>query len=162
MYHRTGALPSVRTGGGSRVFVPRLSRGNDRLGHRAPAGNERACALLVILVQAAGDRARHRIRGAAGSGPRCRGAPVCVPMAQQNIMRHTATVDRRGADPDVPPLARVILHAANLAAAVPELNGLIDLVTSDPPYIPDGTGLEPEAVGTIRRLRSGEDAMASR
>ena len=39
---------------------------------------------------------------------------------------------------------RVALHLADLATALPELDGAVDLVISNPPYIPDGAGVPPE------------------
>jgi release factor glutamine methyltransferase len=39
---------------------------------------------------------------------------------------------------------RVILHAADFAGAVPELDGTVDLVISNPPYIPVGAVVPPE------------------
>ncbi|HKB30078.1 MAG TPA: peptide chain release factor N(5)-glutamine methyltransferase [Streptosporangiaceae bacterium] len=39
---------------------------------------------------------------------------------------------------------RVALHPADLATALPELDGAVDLVISNPPYIPDGAGVPPE------------------
>lgn len=43
-----------------------------------------------------------------------------------------------------PPPKRVSLHLADLATALPELDGTVDLVISNPPYVPDGAGLPPE------------------
>jgi release factor glutamine methyltransferase len=39
---------------------------------------------------------------------------------------------------------RVVLHLDDLAAALPELDGCVDLVISNPPYIPDGAHVPPE------------------
>jgi release factor glutamine methyltransferase len=39
---------------------------------------------------------------------------------------------------------RVMLHAADFAAALWDLDGTVDLVISNPPYIPVGAGLPPE------------------
>ena len=39
---------------------------------------------------------------------------------------------------------RVTLHLADLAGALPELDGTVDLVISNPPYIPDGASVPPE------------------
>jgi len=39
---------------------------------------------------------------------------------------------------------RVILHAAEFAGALPELDGTVDLVISNPPYIPAGAVVPPE------------------
>ncbi len=42
------------------------------------------------------------------------------------------------------PAPRVVLHLADLASALPELDGAVDLVISNPPYIPDGSSVPPE------------------
>jgi len=42
------------------------------------------------------------------------------------------------------PVPRVELYLADLADALPELDGAVDLVISNPPYIPDGAGVAPE------------------
>jgi release factor glutamine methyltransferase len=39
---------------------------------------------------------------------------------------------------------RVTLHAADFASALSDLNGLVDLVVSNPPYIPAGAWVPPE------------------
>jgi release factor glutamine methyltransferase len=39
---------------------------------------------------------------------------------------------------------RVWLHSGDFAAALPELDGSVDLVVSNPPYIPFGAGVPPE------------------
>jgi release factor glutamine methyltransferase len=62
--------------------------------------------------------------------------PLARRWAKRNVLRcaeyapHTA--------------GRVILHAADFASAVPELNGTVDLVISNPPYIPVGATVPPE------------------
>jgi len=62
--------------------------------------------------------------------------PLARRWAKRNVLRcaeyapHTA--------------GRVILHAADFASAVPELNGTVDLVISNPPYIPVGAAVPPE------------------
>jgi release factor glutamine methyltransferase len=62
--------------------------------------------------------------------------PLARGWAKRNIVRcaeyapHTA--------------GRVILHAADFASAVPELYGTVDLVVSNPPYIPVGAAVPPE------------------
>jgi release factor glutamine methyltransferase len=38
----------------------------------------------------------------------------------------------------------VILHAADFAGALPELDGTVDLIISNPPYIPVGATVPPE------------------
>ncbi len=42
------------------------------------------------------------------------------------------------------PAPRVTLYLADLADALPGLDGTVDLVISNPPYIPDGAGVPPE------------------
>jgi release factor glutamine methyltransferase len=39
---------------------------------------------------------------------------------------------------------RVMLHAGDFATALPELDGAVDLVISNPPYIPSGSWVPPE------------------
>jgi release factor glutamine methyltransferase len=39
---------------------------------------------------------------------------------------------------------RVTLHAGDFATALPDLDGEVDLVISNPPYLPPGTPLDPE------------------
>ncbi len=62
--------------------------------------------------------------------------PVARGWAERNIARcagyapHTA--------------GRVILHAADFAKALPGLDGTVDLVVSNPPYIPVGAAVPPE------------------
>jgi release factor glutamine methyltransferase len=62
--------------------------------------------------------------------------PLARRWAKRNIVRcaqyapHTA--------------GRVILHAADFASGVPELDGTVDLVVSNPPYIPVGAVVPPE------------------
>lgn len=51
--------------------------------------------------------------------------------AERNVANHPAG-------------ARVRLYLADLATALPDLDGTVDLVISNPPYIPDGAGLPPE------------------
>jgi release factor glutamine methyltransferase len=62
--------------------------------------------------------------------------PLARSWAERNLARCAAAA---------PHLAgRVTLHAAEFAAALPELDGTVDLVISNPPYIPVGAGLPPE------------------
>jgi len=62
--------------------------------------------------------------------------PVAHGWAERNIARcagyapHTA--------------GRVLLHAADFAKALPDLDGAVDLVISNPPYIPVGAEVPPE------------------
>ncbi len=60
-----------------------------------------------------------------------------------------------------PAASRVTLHHADLASALPELDGAVDLVISNPPYIPDGSWVAPE-VGDYdppEALWSGPDGL---
>ena len=43
--------------------------------------------------------------------------------------------------------SRVSLHHVGLDGALPELDGTVDLVISNPPYIPDGSWVPPEVGG---------------
>ncbi len=56
---------------------------------------------------------------------------------------------------------RVILHAADFAAALADLNGSVDLVVSNPPYIPIGAALPPEVAeyDPATALWGGADGM---
>jgi release factor glutamine methyltransferase len=49
-----------------------------------------------------------------------------------------------GRAPDRAPGPHVVLHLGDLARALPEFDGAVDLVISNPPYIPDGAGVPPE------------------
>ncbi|MEV0337222.1 peptide chain release factor N(5)-glutamine methyltransferase [Nocardia sp. NPDC050717] len=65
----------------------------------------------------------------------------------------------RGADGDTP----ITLHAADVTdpALLSELSGRVDLVVSNPPYIPDGAVLEPEVADhdPHRALFGGPDGL---
>lgn len=67
--------------------------------------------------------------------------------------------DDRGADGDTP----ITLHAADVTdpALLSELSGRVDLVVSNPPYIPDGAVLEPEVAAhdPHRALFGGPDGL---
>jgi release factor glutamine methyltransferase len=59
--------------------------------------------------------------------------------AERNVSLFTGrSALGRAADP------HVVLHLCDLACALPELDGTVDLVISNPPYIPDGAGVPPE------------------
>jgi release factor glutamine methyltransferase len=62
------------------------------------------------------------------------------PRARQWAARNVAAV--AAAAPHT--AGRVILHAGDFAAALPGLDGTVDLVVSNPPYLPPGTPLDPE------------------
>jgi release factor glutamine methyltransferase len=62
------------------------------------------------------------------------------PLARQWAERNIVRCEKAG-----PHLAgRVILHDGDFAAALPELGGAVDLVISNPPYIPVGAWVPPE------------------
>jgi release factor glutamine methyltransferase len=56
---------------------------------------------------------------------------------------------------------RVTLHASEFAAALPELDGAVDVVVSNPPYIPVGAWVPPEVVeyDPAAALWGGEDGL---
>ncbi len=74
--------------------------------------------------------------------------PMAHAWAERNIGLFTSrgngavTGRTTGAPDGTPP--HVALHLADLATALPELDGAVDLVISNPPYIPDGAGVPPE------------------
>jgi len=65
--------------------------------------------------------------------------PLAHAWAQRNI---EADAGARGGTGPHPP--RVTLHLADLVTAVCELDGTVDLVISNPPYIPDDAHVPPE------------------
>jgi release factor glutamine methyltransferase len=62
------------------------------------------------------------------------------PLARQWAERNIASVS--AASPHT--AGRVILHAGDFASALPEFDGQLDLVVSNPPYIPEGAWVPPE------------------
>jgi release factor glutamine methyltransferase len=62
------------------------------------------------------------------------------PLARQWTERNIASV--AAASPHT--AGRVTLHAADFSAALAELDGQVDLVVSNPPYIPVGSAVPPE------------------
>ena len=62
------------------------------------------------------------------------------PLARQWTERNIASV--AAASPHT--AGRVTLHPGDFAGALPDLNGLVDLVVSNPPYIPAGAWVPPE------------------
>jgi release factor glutamine methyltransferase len=62
------------------------------------------------------------------------------PLARQWAERNISSV--AAASPHT--AGRVILHAGDFASALPELDGQLDLVISNPPYIPVGAWVPPE------------------
>ena len=81
------------------------------------------------------------------------GDPLARPWTQRNIGRVI------GAAPHV--AGRITLHPGDFAAALPELDGAVDLVISNPPYIPVDASVPPE-VGEYEpsaALYSGADGL---
>jgi release factor glutamine methyltransferase len=62
------------------------------------------------------------------------------PLARQWTERNIASV----AEASPHTAGRVTLHAADFAGALAELDGQVDLVVSNPPYIPEGAWVPPE------------------
>jgi release factor glutamine methyltransferase len=62
------------------------------------------------------------------------------PLARQWAERNIASV--AAASPHT--AGRVVLHAGDFASALPDLDGQLDLVISNPPYIPVGAWVPPE------------------
>ncbi len=79
------------------------------------------------------------------------------PLARQWTERNIASV--AAASPHT--AGRVRLHAADFASAVPELDGQVDLVVSNPPYIPIGSWVPPEVgeYDPATALWGGEDGL---
>ncbi len=81
------------------------------------------------------------------------GDPLARPWTRRNIERTIA------AAPHI--AGRVTLHAGDFAWALPELDGAVDLVISNPPYIPVAASVPPE-VGEYEpaaALYSGQDGL---
>jgi len=79
------------------------------------------------------------------------------PLARQWTERNIASV--AAASPHT--AGRVTLHAGDFAAALPELDGHVDLVVSNPPYIPVGSWVPPEVgeYDPATALWGGEDGL---
>ncbi len=81
--------------------------------------------------------------------------PLAAKWAQRNI-EHSARY--------IPHLAgRVRLHLAEFASALPDLDGAVDVVVSNPPYIPVGAWVPPEVADydPAAALWGGEDGLAA-
>src|ERR1700745_3768068 len=81
------------------------------------------------------------------------GDPLARPWTQRNIERTIA------AAPHI--AGRMTLHSGDFGSALPELNGAVDLVISNPPYIPVGASVPPE-VGEYEptaALYAGDDGL---
>ena len=79
--------------------------------------------------------------------------PLARAWAERNITRYVETAPYTA--------GRVMLHAGDFSEVLGELDGTVDLVISNPPYIPVGASVPPE-VSTIRPPRCGAARMAER
>jgi release factor glutamine methyltransferase len=99
-------------------------------------------------------------------------AAIALAIAQEvpRAMVHAVELDdaafdwaKRNVDTAEPSLARrITLHRADVNGCLPELNGQIDLVISNPPYIPVGASVrDPEVAeyDPARALWAGEDGL---
>src|SRR5260370_815096 len=81
--------------------------------------------------------------------------PLARAWAERNITRYVQSAPYTA--------GRVMLHAGDFADALPELDGTVDLVISNPPYIPVGASVPPE-VGEYdppAALWSGADGLSA-
>jgi len=69
--------------------------------------------------------------------------PLARAWAERNVTRYVETARYTA--------GRVMLHAGDFADALGDLDGTVDLVISNPPYIPVGAYVEPEAIRTVQR-----------
>jgi release factor glutamine methyltransferase len=81
------------------------------------------------------------------------------PLARQWAERNIASL----AEVSPHTAGRVHLHAGDFASALADLDGAVDLVVSNPPYIPVGAGLPPEVgeYDPATALWGGADGMAA-
>jgi release factor glutamine methyltransferase len=81
------------------------------------------------------------------------------PLARQWAERNIASL----AEASPHTAGRVHLHAGDFAVALADLDGAVDLVVSNPPYIPVGAGLPPEVgeYDPATALWGGPDGMTS-
>jgi release factor glutamine methyltransferase len=78
------------------------------------------------------------------------GDPLAMPWTERNIARCAASAPHTS--------GRVTLHAGDFAIALCELDGSVDLVVSNPPYIPVDAFVPPESVNMSQRaLCAGAD-----
>ena len=81
--------------------------------------------------------------------------PIARPWTERNVKRVAGSAPYTA--------GRVTVHGGDFAAALPDLNGQVDLVVSNPPYIPVGATVPPE-VGEYdppAALWSGQDGLDS-
>ncbi len=79
--------------------------------------------------------------------------PLARPWTERNIARYAAVAPHTS--------GRVTLHAGDFSSALPDLDSAVDLVISNPPYIPVGADVPPE-VGEYEpssALYSGADGL---
>jgi release factor glutamine methyltransferase len=81
--------------------------------------------------------------------------PLAQQWAKRNIARSSAYAPHIS--------GRVLLHDADFANRLPALTGAVDLVISNPPYVPLGAGLPPEVseYDPATALWGGEDGLAA-
>jgi len=81
------------------------------------------------------------------------GDPLARPWTERNIARCAAAAPHTA--------GRVALHAGDFECALADLNGTVDLVVSNPPYIPVTAGLPPEVAEyePAAALFSGSDGL---
>ena len=79
--------------------------------------------------------------------------PLAWQWAERNVAASAASAPHTA--------GRVRLHAADFAAALQELDGSVDLVVSNPPYIPVGSWVPPEVgeYDPAAALWGGDDGM---
>ena len=124
--------------GPGRVRAPAGDRGDDRLGHRP------GCATMDVaepVVADLGTGSGAIALAIAQEVPRARvhaveADPLARAWAERNITRYVES------DPYT--AGRVMLHAGDFSDVLGELDGTVDLVVSNPPYIPVGASVPPE------------------
>jgi len=81
--------------------------------------------------------------------------PLARQWTERNIARVAAAAPHTA--------GRVTLHAGDFAAALTELDGAVDLVVSNPPYIPVGSWVPPEVgeYDPATALWSGDDGLGA-
>jgi release factor glutamine methyltransferase len=81
--------------------------------------------------------------------------PLARRWAERNIARCAAAAPHT--------VGRVTLHDADFATALAELDGSVDLVVSNPPYIPVGSTVDPEVIeyDPAAALWSGADGLGA-
>ena len=106
-----------RTGG---VRAPAGDRAARRLGDRAGAAVGRGAVVVDLCTRVRRDRREHRRRGPGAARARRRAGPGSARLGRAQPRR------RRGVD----------LRLGDMADAFPDLDGTVDVVVCNPPYIP--------------------------